>query len=123
MKNEEARLEMLNLSTNRNMAKNSKAVKLDWFGARLKILMTFYDKSSNDIALICHTRASTVNFWIVNVDKPTDKQINQLSFLFEVPSQFFTHEIVTITIKEQLNISYEKSEAQASEKGTNREDR
>lgn len=104
LKNEEFYLELLVLENDTLLQMNTQGKVNGFYGQRLKLLMSFYDKSNMEVAGVLFVDKAKIIYFIQNRIKPTDKQISKLAFLFEVNESFFTQDSIKIKINEQLKI-------------------
>lgn len=114
---ENRRLPLLDLESRTVTIRNERGKRFRWYGARLILLIKFYDKTVKEVAKAVRANPSTVRSWCSNLRKPSDLNINRLSFLFEIEKEFFTAKYVKMVITEQSTVKYEKANnAKGSEK-------
>jgi len=77
---------------------------LKWYGKRLTILRSIYNKTIIELCVFFNVSSSTLSSWETNKVKPSKEEIERLAFLFEVNPSFFTDKNVNVTINEQLTI-------------------
>lgn len=94
-------LEIPNYTT---MQENNKGKVLNWYGSRLNLIRIFYNKSVLELSVILGRSASYINELQKNHTTPSKDVIDKLSFLFEVPNEFFTDENIIIKITEQFKL-------------------
>lgn len=83
---------------------NNTGKQLKWYGARLRLLRTFYNRSANQVAESCFTNGSLICCWELNKLKPSKERRRQLALYFEVPEDFFSKDEISIKLIQQLNI-------------------
>lgn len=83
---------------------SEKGESLSWFGERLTLLKIFYSKNSFNIATAIGYSEAYLNKYEKNHLRPPDVVLERLAFMFEVPKEFFTQEIIQIKINKQLKI-------------------
>lgn len=110
MKEDEERLRMEILSLNSpSFIKKSKDAKArGWYGNRLSIIRHFYQKSGNEIAEVLNINTAKLSKFETNIEIPSDDILEKLSFIFEVPKEFFTKSIIRLSIKDQHKIIVNK---------------
>lgn len=104
LKNEHIYLELLVLETEYLKKKNSMAKEVHFYGKRLHTLMVFYNKNTLEVGSVLHLNRDKISLMCNNDYVPTEKQIERLAFLFEVPKEYFTQDEIKIKINEQIKI-------------------
>lgn len=106
---ESLKLSLLSLER-RNIPSSRESRKIGWYGKRLKVIRDYYEMTTDelvfllDLKTIVDASKRTLVSWEKNHIKPSDKEIDKLCFIFEVPKEFFINDEITIKITEQLKI-------------------
>jgi len=99
-------LEIINLFGKDFMNRNEAANTLKWYGQRLLMIRTFYNKTSSSISVATGFSRSYLSKYESNEMIPSKEFIKKVAFIFEVPERFFTDKNINIKITEQLKIEF-----------------
>lgn len=94
----------LNLNNDLTVKNNDFAHTIDWFPNRLIILLNFYNKTNDELALLSGYSKGNIHYKYTKKTKALPKFLEKMSFIFEIPVNFFTDNEIKIKITEQLKI-------------------
>lgn len=101
---EEDHLKVLDLKSEELTRYNDLGKEQRFYGQRLRALLNFYGKKSQEVAKALHIPDATFSRYVNNELKPIRLEVDRICFFFEIERAYFTQPIVEIRITEQLKI-------------------